>query len=68
MTMASSPLRFTTYDLFDLFGSDSAEARGHYEMVVHLLVTVEYQPAAVEHRPMSLPYEDLMGRMSAFWC
>ena len=34
----------------------------------HLPVTVEYQPAAVEHGPALLPYEDLMGRLPAFWC
>ena len=41
-------MRFTTYNLLDLFGSDSAGARRHYEMVVEVIRSVDPDVLAVQ--------------------
>ena len=46
--MASSLVRFTTYNTLDLFGSDSAAARGHYETVVAVIRSVDPDVLAVQ--------------------
>ena len=46
--MASPLVRFTTYNTLDLFGSDSAAAREHYEMVVAVIRSVDPDVLAVQ--------------------